>query len=59
MYEHKKPHHIRAQVMTIADYLFEGFDLAWMHPEFRSNLGKELDFINEGRNGERCARLFK
>eukprot|EP00808_Paulinella_micropora_P010219 g54933.t1 len=45
-------------VMTIADALFEAFDLAWMHPELRSNLEKELDFENEGRNGDRCAALF-
>eukprot|EP00457_Paulinella_chromatophora_P002922 gb/GEZN01002927.1/.p1 GENE.gb/GEZN01002927.1/~~gb/GEZN01002927.1/.p1 ORF type:complete len:658 (+),score=83.53 gb/GEZN01002927.1/:99-1976(+) len=45
-------------VMTLAERLFDGFDLAWMHPELRANLAKELDFENEGRNGDRCASLF-
>ncbi|KAL6043906.1 putative aarF domain-containing protein kinase 5, variant 2 [Balamuthia mandrillaris] len=46
-------------VLKIAPIVFEGFDLAWAHEEIESNLVKELDFENEGRNAERCARNFK
>jgi predicted unusual protein kinase regulating ubiquinone biosynthesis (AarF/ABC1/UbiB family) len=35
------------------------FDLAWMHDELEQNLVKELDFENEARNSERCARNFR
>ncbi|XP_060519462.1 uncharacterized aarF domain-containing protein kinase 5 [Cylas formicarius] len=31
-------------------------DLSWIVDEFRETLSQELDFINEGLNGERCAR---
>ena len=40
-------------------HICEDFDLVWMHDELESNLVKELDFENEGRNGELSALNFR
>jgi aarF domain-containing kinase len=45
--------------LKAAGYLFDGFDLGWMHNELESNLRKELDFENEGLNAEHCASNFE
>jgi len=46
-------------VLNMADMLFDQFDLAWMHDELEQNLVKELDFVNEAHNSERCAQNFR
>lgn len=46
-------------IVHSAKYLFEGFNLGWMHEEVKVNLFKELDFIVEGQNAERCAYNFR
>ncbi|KAL6069470.1 putative aarF domain-containing protein kinase 1 [Balamuthia mandrillaris] len=40
-------------------WLFPEFEFKWLVTEFNNNLPKELDFVNEGRNGERLAHNFK
>lgn len=32
------------------------YDFRWVLNEMTDTLAQELDFINEGRNGERCAK---
>lgn len=39
--------------------IFADFDLAWIHDELERNLVRELDFVHEAENSERCARNFK
>jgi len=39
-------------------YWFPDFAYSWLTPEFEDNMVLELDFIQEGRNGERLARMF-
>lgn len=38
--------------------LFPDFSYSWLTPEFENNMELELDFVQEGRNGERMARMF-
>jgi len=38
----------------LACQFFPEFKLRWLVREFRDNLPKELDFAEEGRNGERA-----
>lgn len=33
----------------------KSYNFSWILDEVRTNLEQELDFLNEGRNGERCA----
>lgn len=39
-------------------YIDSDFEYDWMFPEFEQNLKLELDFRQEGRNGERVAEMF-
>ncbi|KAF2075516.1 hypothetical protein CYY_003157 [Polysphondylium violaceum] len=46
-------------VLDYMTYLFPQFEFTWLLPEATMCLEQELDFINEGNNGERMAVLFK
>ena len=40
-------------------WLFPDFQYIWIAEETKKNLPKELDFVQEGHNCERVARMFK
>ncbi|CAG9840270.1 unnamed protein product [Diabrotica balteata] len=43
-------------LLKIAGILHPKFDFSWIINDMENTLKQELDFINEGLNGERCAR---
>lgn len=43
-------------LMKIVGWMHPNFDFAWVMNYLKENLIAELDFINEGRNQERCAK---
>ncbi|GJQ10648.1 hypothetical protein GpartN1_g2439.t1 [Galdieria partita] len=47
-----------AFLVDSAAFLFPDFDYQWLVNEIRENLPKELDFIHEARNAERCRTNF-
>lgn len=40
-------------------YVFPDFKMQWLVDESKKNLPTELDFLNEGRNAEKVADMFK
>jgi aarF domain-containing kinase len=40
-------------------WLFPGFKYGWLAEEFRTRLPKELDFVIEASNANRCRQMFK
>ena len=44
--------------LRVVGALFPSFQFAWMVPEFRSNMERELDFYQEGQNAARLASLL-
>ncbi|XP_075256473.1 putative aarF domain-containing protein kinase 5 isoform X3 [Convolutriloba macropyga] len=46
-------------LMDIAEYWFPGFNFKWAVIELCDTIKQELDFINEGRNAEKCAEDLK
>ena len=45
--------------MDIAEWVFPGFNFKWAVNELCDTLEQELNFINEGRNAEKCAEDLK
>ena len=45
-----------AAIASAARVLFDGFDLSWLVDEIEANLPRELDFLAEAANAERCQR---
>ncbi|XP_037034895.1 uncharacterized aarF domain-containing protein kinase 5 [Bradysia coprophila] len=43
-------------LLTLAKKVHKNFDFTWTLKELRTDLEQELDFINEGKNAERCSR---
>lgn len=43
----------------IMSYVFPDFKMQWLVEESKKNLPIELDFLNEGRNAEKVADMFK
>uniref|UniRef100_A0A8C4TWH7 ABC1 atypical kinase-like domain-containing protein n=1 Tax=Falco tinnunculus TaxID=100819 RepID=A0A8C4TWH7_FALTI len=43
-------------LLRIVQFMHPGFALGWVLQELKGTLARELDFENEGRNAERCAR---
>jgi aarF domain-containing kinase len=55
---------VEADLQTLAvltravAFLFADFQFQWILPEFRAAIFKELNFVNEAENSERCAQNF-
>lgn len=45
--------------VRILGWVFPDFKMQWLVEESKKNLPIELDFVNEGRNAEKVAELFK
>ncbi|KAF5843718.1 ABC1 family-domain-containing protein [Dunaliella salina] len=45
-------------LVNIAKYLFPTFDYQWLVDEIKFNLPRELDFLHEAQNAERCRANF-
>uniref|UniRef100_A0A8D8LTV1 Uncharacterized aarF domain-containing protein kinase 5 n=1 Tax=Cacopsylla melanoneura TaxID=428564 RepID=A0A8D8LTV1_9HEMI len=43
-------------LLRIAGYLYPKFDFEWVVKELKGPLEQELDFLNEGKNAERCSK---
>ncbi|GAB0181180.1 uncharacterized aarF domain-containing protein kinase 5 [Grus japonensis] len=43
-------------LLRIVEFMHPDFALGWVLEELKGTLARELDFENEGRNAERCAR---
>ncbi|KAM8811111.1 putative aarF domain-containing protein kinase 5 [Eudromia elegans] len=43
-------------LLRIVEFMHPGFALSWVLEDLKGTLAQELDFENEGRNAERCAR---
>uniref|UniRef100_T1J4A6 ABC1 atypical kinase-like domain-containing protein n=1 Tax=Strigamia maritima TaxID=126957 RepID=T1J4A6_STRMM len=43
-------------LLKIIGWMHPTFSLHWVLKELITDLAQELDFVNEGRNGERCAK---
>lgn len=43
-------------LLRIVEFMHPDFALGWVLQELKGTLAQELDFENEGRNAERCAR---
>lgn len=39
--------------------VFPDFQMEWLVDETKRNIAKELDFLQEGRNAEKVAEMFK
>lgn len=46
-------------VVRVVHLLFPNFDYRWLIAEVQDSLPKELDFIHEAKNGERCMNNFR
>lgn len=43
-------------LLTLAGWIHKSFDFAWVLNELRGTLEKELNFVNEAQNSEKCAK---
>lgn len=46
-------------VILTMSKVFPDFEMQWLIDETKKNITKELDFLQEGRNAEKVAALFK
>ncbi|RZF48017.1 hypothetical protein LSTR_LSTR002083 [Laodelphax striatellus] len=46
-------------LLRLAGKVFPKFDFEWVLMELKDTLEQELDFLNEGKNSERCAKDLK
>ncbi|XP_068330605.1 putative ABC1 protein At2g40090 [Pyrus communis] len=46
-------------IVNTLHQIFPSFDYRWLIEEMRESLPKELDFINEARNSEKCLENFQ
>lgn len=46
-------------LQNIVEYIFKSYNFGWILKDIKANLEQELDFINEGKNAERCANDLK
>lgn len=42
-------------LLKVIEFLHPNFGFGWVLKDMKATLAKELDFINEGQNGEKCA----
>lgn len=43
----------------IVEFFFKSYNFGWILRDVKKNLVQELNFINEGKNVERCAKDLK
>lgn len=43
----------------IIEFFFKSYNFGWILRDVKKNLVQELNFINEGKNAERCANDLK
>ncbi|EOA92949.1 putative aarF domain-containing protein kinase 5, partial [Anas platyrhynchos] len=43
-------------LLRIVEFMHPSFGFSWVLEDLKGTLAQELDFENEGRNAERCAR---
>ncbi|XP_062212116.1 putative ABC1 protein At2g40090 [Phragmites australis] len=46
-------------LVNVLHYIFPTFDYRWLVDEVRESAPKELDFLNEARNSEKCLENFR
>ncbi|XP_023938687.1 aarF domain-containing kinase 1 [Bicyclus anynana] len=46
-------------IINVMSRVFPDFQMQWLIEETKKNIAKELDFLQEGKNAERVADLFK
>ncbi|CAI9727522.1 Hypothetical predicted protein [Octopus vulgaris] len=46
-------------ILKLIEWIHPNFGFGWVLQELKSTLAEELDFINEARNGEKCAEDLK
>ncbi|PQQ13980.1 putative ABC1 protein [Prunus yedoensis var. nudiflora] len=46
-------------IVNTLHWIFPSFDYRWLIDEMRESLPKELDFINEAKNSEKCWKTFR
>lgn len=46
-------------IINCMSRVFPDFQMQWLVDETKKNIAKELDFLQEGRNAERVAEIFK
>ncbi|XP_054981838.1 uncharacterized aarF domain-containing protein kinase 5 isoform X2 [Sorex araneus] len=46
-------------LLRLVEFMHPSFGFSWVLQDLKGTLAQELDFENEGRNGERCARELR
>lgn len=46
-------------IQNIVEYFFKDYNFGWILKTVKDNLIQEMDFVNEGRNSEKCAENLK
>lgn len=46
-------------ILKTMEVVFPEFQMKWLIEETKTNINKELDFIQEGKNAEKVASMFK
>uniref|UniRef100_A0A8C5MSY0 AarF domain containing kinase 5 n=1 Tax=Leptobrachium leishanense TaxID=445787 RepID=A0A8C5MSY0_9ANUR len=46
-------------LLRLIEFMHPSFGFSWVLKDLKGTLSQELDFMNEGRNSERCARDLK
>ena len=45
-----------AGILDMIEIIFPSFSYGWLFDELKGRLQRELDFLEEAKNGQRCAR---